>query len=478
MSNLILKTLSQDEIELLHNKTIEVFENIGFKLTHDEALERFEKAGADVSKTGGIVKIQRKLFDELITVAPDTLTATGINGKELTVGGDNRYYCSLILDPFVYDYNDGKRLPVLEDVRRHTIIADSLDRINTAMRMQFPVSDIPEPDSYYKTMEVFLCNLSKHVMIYPTDLDNARDWFDVFEVIADTAGLDLNTNPLITVSMAVTSPMQLHGPNVELMKMAMSRNYPIVSTVCPMAGTTSPYSLAGTELICNVEALIPVLVGQLYKPGCPVYYGSGPSTTDLVTGHDLYYKAEKMLWRTMNSQMAKYYNLPVISEVGGSLTHLSDVQSGAEIFSYMLASITNGQNMMGGVGSMGNANGMSGEQIIMQCGLIDMALFLAKGVDMSDYKLAIDSITQVGPGGNYLTDKLTMELLRSDEFFNSEHFDLTGGYSDPSVGMYEKAHQKANDLVANYKPTVPDKIQSVIKKFFASKYSDKSLTAD
>ena len=41
-------------------------------------------------------------------------------------------------------------------------------------------------------------------------------------------------------SMAVTSPLQIHGMNVEIMKMAMERCYPIISTVCPMAGTTSP----------------------------------------------------------------------------------------------------------------------------------------------------------------------------------------------------------------------------------------------
>jgi trimethylamine---corrinoid protein Co-methyltransferase len=156
---------------------------------------------------------------------------------------------------------------------------------------------------------------------------------------------------------------------------------------------------------------------------------------------------------------------------------LPDMQNGAESFAYMLTSIVNGQNIMSGVGSMGNANGMSQEQIIMQCGLLDMAEYLARGVDMSDYKLAIDSIAQVGPGGNYMTDPLTMELLRGDEFFTTEYFDLTGGYSDPSPGIYEMAHVKANELVTNYKPTVPEKIQDAIKKFFADKYNDKTLVA-
>jgi len=325
-------------------------------------------------------------------------------------------------------------------------------------------------------MEVFLCHHTKHVLIYPTSVENCRDWFEVYDAIADAAGLNLKTTPFLSVAMAVTSPLQIHGLNMEIMKIAIENCCPIISTVCPMAGTTFPFSVAGTGLLANVEGLIPILIAQLYKPGHPVFYALGPSVTDFKTGHDLYYKAEKMLWKTIACQMGKFYNIPLCSETGGSLTHRPDMQNGAESFAYMLTSIVNGQNLFGGVGSMGNANGMSQEQIIMQCGLIDMAEYLARGVDMSDYKLAFDSIANVGPGGNYMTDNLTMDLLRGDEFFNTEFFDLTGGYSDPSPGIYEIAHQKALDLVANYKPTVPEKVRAAIKKHFANKYLDKSLT--
>jgi trimethylamine---corrinoid protein Co-methyltransferase len=382
---------------------------------------------------------------------------------------------SLILDPFINDYREGKRSPRLEDVRRHTIIGESLNRISMMMRMQAPVSDVPSPDCYYKTMEVFLSNLTKHVAIYPTSVENCQDWIDVYEVIADTAGLDVNKTPLLSVAMAVTSPLQVHGINIDIMKLAMERSYPIISTVCNMAGTTSPYSVAGTALVSNAEALLPVLISQVYNPGQPVLYGFGPSVTDMRSGHDLYYKVEKMLWKSIACQMGKFYNLPISGETGGSLTHLPDMQNGAESFAYMLTSHLNGQNLFGGVGSMGNANGMSQEQIIMQCGLIDMAEYVCKGVDMSEHKLALDSILKVGPGGNFLAEDLTLELLKSDEFFNSPFFDLSGGYVADARGMYEIAHEKANELVSRYKPTVPEKIQSAIKDFFRGKYQDEKV---
>ena len=161
-----LNVLSEAEISLLHQKTLDLFEQVGAIITHCEALFKLKKAGADVNESTGIVKFPRKLVGELLSLAPSAAIQTGLNGKRLEVGGGNRYYNSLILDPFINDYQAGKRLPCLEDVRRHTIIGESLDRISGMMRMQFPVSDIPEPDCYLKTMEVFLWHLTKHAAIY------------------------------------------------------------------------------------------------------------------------------------------------------------------------------------------------------------------------------------------------------------------------------------------------------------------------
>ena len=154
------------------------------------------------------------------------------------------------------------------------------------------------------------------------------------------------------------------------------------------------------------------------------------------SGHDLYYRAEKMLFKTVGVQMGKYYNLPISGEAGGTLTYRADVQNGAESMAYLLAAMS-GQNEIGGLGSLHNANGMSAEQIVMQCGLVDMAEFVTRGVNVSDYKLALDSIARVGPGGNFLTDSLTIEQLRSDEFFQSPYVDLTGGYTQEAPGMAE-----------------------------------------
>jgi len=469
-----LAVLSEAETVKLHKRTLEIFDSVGVRVTHDEALKRLRKAGARVDEASSQVRFQPDLVQELLDAAPPVAVATGLNGKILEIGGDNRYYGSLILDPVVVPYGGGPRPPVLEDVRRHTIIGESLDRVNAMMRMQYPVSDVPEPDCYLKTMEVFLSHTTKHIAAMPASVENCREWMDVMACIAEAAGLDVKT-PLMSLATAVTSPLQIHGPNIEIMKMAIERHYPLKSTVCPMAGTTSPYSIAGTALIANVESLAAVLVAQVYSPGHPVFYGYGPSVTDMRTGHDLYYKAEKMIFKTIAAQMGKYYGLPVTGEAGGSLTFRPDVQNGAESMAYLLASLLGGQNMMSGLGSLHNANGMSAEQIVMQCGLVDMAEYLGKGVDLSDRKLAVKSVKDAGPGGDFLTDDLTLELLRSDEFFQTPYMDLTGGNEGDAPGMVERAHATAEQLVESYQSTVPEKVRKAIRDFFRDKYESAAV---
>ncbi|MCX7428880.1 MAG: trimethylamine methyltransferase family protein [Planctomycetia bacterium] len=477
MGKMSLGVLSDAEVEKLHEKTLEVLEKTGARITHDEALAKLKAAGARVDEASGRVRFPAAMVNELLARAPATTTLGDAAGRELPLGGDTRLYQSLILDPFVVDYQEGLRRPVLEDVRRHTILGESLQRISGMHRMAFPVSDVPEPDCYYKTMEIFLCHTTKHILAMPTSERDCQDWVDVMAGVAAASGRPVSGPPLVTVGMAVTSPLAIHGPNVEIMKIAMRHGCVILPTVCPMAGTTSPYSVAGTALAANVESLLPTLLAQVYKPGHPVLYAVGPSVTDMRTGNDLYYRTEKMLFKMIGCRMARYYKLPICGEAGGTLTHRPDMQNGAESMMYLLASITGGQNIIGGLGSLHNANGMSAEQIVMQCGLVDMAEFVARGVDTSDRKLAVDSIDSVGPGGNFLTDALTIDLLRSDEFFDSRHLDLTGGYVDGAPGMFEKAHEEVENRISGHRSTVPEAVRDAVRSFCQAKYQAKA-TAD
>ena len=57
--------------------------------------------------------------------------------------------------------------------------------------------------------------------------------------------------------------------------------------------------------------------------------------------------------------------------------------------------------------------GTSAGQILFGCDLISLAGYLKKGIFVNNNRLAFEDIKRVGPGGNFLEDEHTIELLRS-----------------------------------------------------------------
>lgn len=300
----------------------------------------------------------------------------------------------------------------------------------------------------------------------PTDMDNCQVWLGLLDILQDEYRWQ-DGDPIASIASAVTSPLQLDQINCDLIEIATKKGFPLTSTVCPMAGATSPYSVTGAALISNVEALLVIIVAQVLKPGHPCFHTGGASSVmDMRTGHDLYYKAEKMKFKLLSCQLSNFYEVPHAGETGGSLTYRHDMQNGVESMSQILSSVLGGQAWFGGLGSLGNANGMSAEQMIIQNELLSMVEYYKRGVDLKNLDRDYESIKQIGIGGNYMMDDLTLENLGSDEFFESDIFDLTGIYKEKTASIYEKAHQKVNEIVKNHKPVLSEKSQENIKAFF------------
>ena len=183
------------------------------------------------------------------------------------------------------------------------------------------------------------------------------------------------------------------------------------------------------------------------------------------SGHDLYYTMDKVLWKPAISQLGISYNLPTSAECGGSLTFRYDQQSGAEGMLFMLSAHASKAHMLCGFGSCHNANGMSAEMMLIQWEYLQAARFLARGINTDDFHLGLANIASAGPGGNFMTDDLTMAHLSGDEFFQSKLFDFSGGYHE-GQSLLEKAHQRVEEMVAGFQSPVPGNIQEKLRRHF------------
>ena len=73
MSKPRISFLAEEEIEAIHNASLEVLEHSGMKVMSEKALDILREAGAKVDYVGNRVTIPRKLVEEALRRAPKTI---------------------------------------------------------------------------------------------------------------------------------------------------------------------------------------------------------------------------------------------------------------------------------------------------------------------------------------------------------------------------------------------------------------------
>jgi trimethylamine--corrinoid protein Co-methyltransferase len=463
-----IQVLNENQIHRIRELTEEAIEKIGFKVEDTELLKIASKAGAIVDLDNRIIKIPSDLLRELLSKVPKSYTARTIDNSEYIIGDGNQYISAIVTDPWIIDYKTKEtRRPSLEDVLKNTILIQKNQQVATVGRMDFPVTEYDDATSSLRALEIHLLNHAKHYNVYTGCLRDFMQWMEIGEILVQ--GGDLAKSNLMTVAVAIVSPLTLQDFNCRVLLEAAARNFVIVPTICPMAGTTSPYSKDSTLLQGNIENIFLAALVQMVNPGNPFLYAFGPSVSNMRTGHDLYYTLDKVLWKIASIELGKSYSIPTAAECGGTLSHRYDMQSGAESMLFMLSAVNSGADMLAGVGSCCNANGLSSEMIVIQSEWLKAAEYLSQGLKTDYLEEGLESIKSQGHGGNFLIDDLTLKLLRKREFFSSDLFDMSGGY-EKAPSILENAHRKVEELTADYKSPVPEKIQEDLRRYFHDLY--------
>jgi trimethylamine--corrinoid protein Co-methyltransferase len=334
--------------------------------------------------------------------------------------------------------------------------------------MDFPMTDVAGPHSSLRALEIHLLHHTKHNFVLPTSVESLQRWLRIGRIL--NRGAEWQGSRLFTVGVAALTPLTVTEMNAEFMRIACEHDFPIVPTVCPTAGMTSPYTLAGTLALGHAEILFLLALTQIHRPGHPFLYAFGPAVGNMQNGACLYYTLDKVLWKLAAAQLGKSYGLPVAAECGGTMVHGFDQQSGAEGMLFMLAAVTAGADVLAGFGSTHNAVGHSTEMMLIQDAYLEASQFLRRGINTDTAHLAVESAVRVGPGGQYLTDEVTLEHLRGDEFFSHEIFDHTGD-SAQSRSMLQRAHEKVQNRVDGFRSPVPEDIQEELRRFFREETS-------
>ncbi len=468
------RPLSAEQVETIHQASLKILERTG--ITYEDGLEEtaamLEERGAKVDTENKIITLSGKLIGELVSQAPEKVILCGQDEKHDLMLTEDRVHLGTggaairILDPDTGE----TRSTTLQDLFNVSRLVDQLDNIHFLVRPCIP-TDIDEADYDINMFYACLSASSKHVM---SGVNDEQGLAKVIELASYVAGgrENLRKRPFISVitSFAI-SPLKLCTQSTLIMQEANRHAIPVALSSAPMAGSTSPLTMAGTLAQLHAEQLAGISICQATNPGAPLLYGGIPGMANLRTMGYLGGAVECGMMNAAIHQLARHIHVPNYNSAGLSDSKLPDAQAGYEkAFTTLLASMGGSNYIHHSAGMLESMLTVAYEQYVIDDEIIGNCGRVLRGIEVDDEHLALDVIDSIGPGGNYMATPHTMKHMRSEYFAGNGVTDRKSRNNWEQEGgrdAGERALGIAKKLLEQPRPSyIPGEVDKIIREKF------------
>lgn len=415
-----LTMLDREECLRLHRASCRILQETGVRVYSRAGLDLLRAGGAHID--GNLAHISPSLVEWALAAAPRRFALFRRGSDEVAVcldgeavafgpGSDTLRY----LDPRSGDRRDF-RLRDLADCYR---LCDALPAIDFVMSMGIP-RDVP-PERYFRHQyATMLRHTTKPTVVV---CDNLADMEAIAAMAAAAAGgMDaLAERPTLLLYSEPSTPLQHSRDATEKMLFCARTRIPVTHSPAPMMGGTAPVTLAGAVALGNAEVLSSLVMHQLQQPGAPFLYGHGVHHLDMKEMISVYGAPEFQLARVMAAEMGRFYGLPVWGYSGHSDSKVLDGQAAADAQFSVLIALLARTNLNHDVGYLEAGLAVSPEYIVLTDEIIRMTRSFVAGVRLDDDALAVGVISEVGPGGEFLSHDHTLRHWR--ELWTPRFFD-------------------------------------------------------
>jgi trimethylamine--corrinoid protein Co-methyltransferase len=242
---------------------------------------------------------------------------------------------------------------------------------------------------------------------------------------------------------------------------------PFVYTPCPLAGATSPTTLAGTAVQALTESLFGIVLAQIRKPGAPMIIGGLMSNMDMQTTVYCYGSPEMALLSAAYTEITKWLGVPMYETAGCSDSKMFDAQAAMEATINIATAALVGGNMIHDVGYLEQGLTSSPELMVAANEIIDMVKRILRGIPTTDADLALPVMDAVGPGGHFLEHDHTYKRFKHEiwqpeliDRQNFENWEMTG-----SKSFKDRVHERVLEILeAEHEPLLDEKMFKELKR--------------
>lgn len=476
-----LRVLSDDHVAHLHQSALRYLADEGLRVLLPEARDIFAAHGCAVDEHM-MVRLDPEVVTQALRAAPSAFELAAPNPeRRVDIGGRSLLLAPVAGPPFVSDLHRGRRMGTLADqenflrLTQHydvmAVTAPSVEPTDIALNIRHLVAD-------FSTLTLS----DKVPYVYARGRARVRDSFDLIKLRYGIESDDeFAQAPRCWTNINTNSPRQLDIPMslgiIDFARMGQAN----IMTPFTLAGAMAPVTLAGALVLQHMEMLAAVTLAQLVRPGAPVLYGAFTSNVDMKSGSPAFGTPEAMKGAIASGQLARHVGLPWRSS-GSSASQTTDAQAGYETMTNTYGAFLGGANwIMHSAGWQEGGLTANYEKFILDIEMCQMLAEVCQPVVVNDDELALDAITEVGPGGHFFGVGHTLERFETAFYppvvFSRKNFEQWT--EDGSLRSDERATHVWQKVLADFEPPpLDDGVRAGMADFVARRSAEGGATPD
>lgn len=460
--------LSDDQVQVIHDASMDVVEEVGVEFRCDDALALWRDAGAAVD--GARVRLDREHLMALVGTAPSSYTMVARDPTHtVTVGNGKTIFTPSYGAPYVLGLDGTRRPGTLEDFKNFT----KLNHLSPALHMSGGVvcepMDVPVPKRHLYMTQNLLTYSSKPFMGAVTSKERAEDSLYMAGIVF---GQDIVRDTTVMTCLANgNTPLVWDKTMLDSVRVFAAANQATLFSPFVLGGASTPASTVGAVIQVNIEALTGVAFSQLVRAGAPALYGQWVSTVSMKTGAPQAGTPEVCHMNLLTAQMARHYGLPSRCSGSCSSSKMVDAQAGYEAARNMYGVLMAGTNfVLSTTGYLESAMCQSYAKWVLDSEQLEMMYRLGSGVSFDDLNEVLDTMREVPPGGHHLGTAHTLANFQTafsmPEMMNSDNYEQW--LADGALSAEDRATAKCRQLLEEYEePALDDDVRAELDEFVA-----------
>ena len=442
-----LKVLSQEDMNMIHEKVLELLGKKGIVFQSDDAVETFRRHGAKTEDH--TVYIPKEIVEKALKQCPSSFLLEAMDPKyNVTVGE------GLLIHPaggevFIEDYNQGRRAPTLKDFANLQKLYQACENIDIGGYQPLSPGDVAEEVKGLYCMLQSFRHCSKP-LLSPMELDTVKQKEECLEIFNVAYGKEnyIENHYLTWHAVCPNSPYFYSDFACEGIKVYAEHHQPVIIVSAPMTGITSPVYLLSAVILSLAEMIAGLVYAQLITSGVPVVLSASLTYGNMRYATWECAAPDTALMLCASIQMFRdFYRLPARAQTGVTSAKCIDYQAGMETMQSLLTSALAGVNLTSqSVGTLANLMTTSLEKTVLDDELIGRVRYILKGMDTSTQAAGMEDLMKAEPCQDFMTAESTLLHFRDgwqptvSDWRSSEIWEQDGR-KDAAAAAHEKVEK-------------------------------------